>query len=206
MLIQNITGIFVRALLVNHPSNMPFDLVQAWPSKPLRTGASTADLDGIYDLTHGFPETANSIILLPFADSAEPGNTFSMRVWGIRRVGPDGSADLQIWLPHLLGEWFCTVCDFPGPVWPGPAGPVAPLLPSQPRYLNQQENLCDTITQTHGVSGAGCLVVSPGSDPTPGPNLPAYIVQDIFGAGLLYFDFQGSDNFSGNMNVLWSRV
>lgn len=198
MLLENTTGPYAKALLNNHGA-MPFDVVLPFPSEPVQTTASQQDNDGVVTLaTAGITSTPNRLQLVPYAEGV-PGDQFSMRVWAIRIFTPgDRNVDHVVWMPTLLGEYLCTVCNRPGPQWPNSG--------LSQRVMVATENCCDTITLTHGFLGLKGCIVSPGSDVVPGLDLTASIVQELFGAPKIYFDFQPENGFTGTMNCAYGKA
>lgn len=205
-LLETISGPFTSVLATNHPAT-PFERVTPFDNRPRVTAATTSAAgvqnDGVLNLASGFNSTYNWLLLVPYADGGNPGEQFSMRLWGLRRAGNDSDPNRVVWINYLIGEYLCTLTDQPGPV-PSQATNPQPILG---RFLLPTENLCDTITVTHGNPGLTSIVTSPGSDAgfTPGfTGLTASILQECYGSQEVYFDFQPENGFTGTMNCFWS--
>lgn len=203
VIVKSMSGPFAKALLVNHPA-APFDAVTPFASEPFRTASSQSDGDGVIDLAVNFGLAPNWLLIVPYGEG-EPGEQFSMRLWGFRRfTGEDSGPDRVVWMNYLLGEFLCTICAQPGPSYVQ-ASNTPPILG---KFLLPTENLCDTITLTHGVANLTSIVTSPGSDTgfTPGQtNLTASVLQDTLGCQKIYFDFQ-PENGTPTMNCGWARA
>lgn len=190
VLIQTLTGPFSKAFTANDP---PATFATTVPLYQQPTGDGTVDL-GSYGAV-----TCNNLLLIPYSEGGNPGDQFSMRLWGWRQLVPDSNPTYTVWLPYLLGQYLCTVAKIPGP-----ASPLPPSSPTtQPRFLTANETLCDTIVAVHGFRP---IIVSPGSDASPDSNLTAWILQDVIGSQVVSFDFQNEGSFAGNMNCAYVRA
>ncbi len=204
VIVKSMSGPFAKALSINHGPNV-FESVTPFPSEPRMTAANPVDGDGVPDLGVHFAQVPNWLLFLPYAE-AEPGETFSMRVWGFRRfTAQNYEADQVIWMNYLLGEFYCTVGAQPGP----PYNLNSPR-PLADKFMSQSENLCDTITLTHGVANLTSIITSPGSDTGSFPGvtgLTASILQDTLGSTKIYFDFQPEiASPTITMNCAWARA
>lgn len=203
VIVKSMSGPFAKALLVNHPA-VPFDTVTPFAAEPFQTNSSQSNGDAVIDLAVNFAQVPNWLLILPYGEG-EPGEQFSMRLWGVRRFTAESAdPDRVVWVNYILGEYFCTICAQPGPTY-NPTNANPPILG---KFLSPTENLCDTITVTHGVPGLTNIVTSPGSDAgfVPGQtNLTASVLQDTLGSQKIYFDFQ-PENGTPTMNCMWGRA
>lgn len=160
----------------------------AWAS----LDAVLARPSGTFNAGHDGMFAPESIKLIPICEGGQAGSQFSVRLyaWDALRSEPTAQQPPATWIPTLLAEFLCTVCNRSGPY---PVG-----SPTTGAVLTT-ENFCDTIALTQGTVGQNGLINSTG----PGTDLIAYVKIDLAGCRLYQFDFVQTDTVG--MNCLWSR-
>lgn len=169
MIIENLSGPLTRALAVNSEKVqfedwLNFDVLGEEP-----TG------DGTHDV--GQTTTPPSVIIYPFA-AGDVGTEFWMRVWGWRGFG--NVAAQGVWVPLLLAEMMCVVCDRPG---------------KGGRLIAETERLCDQAVRTAGI----------GSVYSPGSNHIAFAAVPLMGCHKIKFDIASGNAGPCFGNALWAR-
>ncbi len=200
MILDTLSLPLSKALLQANSQSNTWRLLLPTGISPAADPLDNSLVDGVYGFGKG-PSTGegnyapNRIFLMPFAENAGTGLQFSMRVYGWREIShPEGGTQRVTWLPYFLAEFLCTTCNVTGPAGSSPT----------PRWINDSDNLCDTITLTQGnlggsSSGAGYI-----NSTGPGTDLVAFAFLDSTGARFLQFDFQQVDAVA--MNCLWSKA
>ncbi len=172
------SGALAKALTVNSVAN-GFSTQQCLRGTPaadgLQRGAGTA------------AECPRSLFMMPYAEGAA-GSQFSFRVYGLAQMrAPNlGDPSAAVWIPFLLAEYACTVCNIGG-VKQG-SGMVTG------DDLIESERLCDTIQFVQGDMGVVGKINSTG----PGTDLVAYATVDLQGCRYFLFDFKQTDNVGMN--------
>lgn len=129
----------------------------------------------------------NGVLLIPYAVAADT-DTFSMRLIGWRPTPGSNTANEQLWIPTVLGEFACT-CSTPVGVSGG--------------YLAATDRLCDTITLVGTTANANVnvTIISPANDTI------AYILVDLMGCTLFETTFDStSAGTATGMNCLFTLL
>lgn len=151
--------------------------------------------DGVWEMSLDGDFVSQTLLIIPYAESAPTPSNFYMRVWGWKLF--PGSNAQKFWIPILLLQFQCTTCALTGP-----QRTVGVAGPANLRRMEQHEYLCDTIQLVVGNSYPDSDVISPGSQ---GVNdCGASVEADTRGCQMIQFDFQQID--SVGMNAFWARA
>lgn len=163
--------------------------------------------DGVYENGFGAMVAAGRLLLLPYGDGAL-GASFSLRVYGWRSFQDANRQPIDLmWVPHLLAELACVLCNRGGPPNQAPNSTQANAVP-----MEATERFCDTIVLVQGSLGLEGEINSTG----PGTDLIATATVDLKGCQFFSFEFSqtvvlspatgqpSSDPVS--MNAFWTRL
>ena len=122
-----------------------------------------------------------TVRIIPFA-SLYPSQTFSIRVYGLCRVG--SNADTLVWEPFPLAELLCTVGNIAvAPAQPGNDKGIATRY--ETLKMATTEYRCDDMALTTGLLGERGELLTFGA----GSGITAWAIVALRGAEKYYFDF-----------------
>ncbi len=178
--IQRDVSTILQKALTPPAQNGLFTIFNMTPTQPTGNGVFQAGQNGMI--------SPRRIKIIPFAHG-NAGLQFSMRVFAWEQLYGSGNENSIVWVPLLLVELLCTICNQPGPA-EGYPGSITSLL-------GPTDQACDTISVVQGNLGNLGFVTSTG----PGTDLIAFAMLDLTGPKLIQFDFQQSDPVE--MNAMW---
>lgn len=174
-------------------------------SKALTTNAQTSSFaakpptgtvpnyDGVVRVTEASGEMPKKLHVMPYGIGAD-NDTFSIRIIGWTRIRGDATNPTDLWVPHRLAEFACTLSTAVG-VAGTPVGATS-------RFCDTMTTVTGTFPLWPGTDSGGAQTLGQMMLVSPADNTPAYAVIQTMGAELIEFQFDQTLN-TPEMNALY---